>query len=363
MIDLNTVLKPIDHPAAWRGDEMATRGDWLYHLSDVELAELEKVGARFLEDDPDLRFVAAEDYPLPLTAEGIRGWGQEMDNGRGFVLVRGLRSNLYSDALSASIYFLLGLHLGEPMRQNELGDALDHVIANTDLSMTDPQALSSRTTDRLNFHSDSSDVVALMCLRPAKAGGSSILISAATIYNEVLKRRPDLVPLFFEPWHYDWYKQDHDAPARFYTSPMASYVDGVFSMYAGSGMIRSAQSYPEVPRMSNQQHELLNLMDELFLAPGLALTMDFRPGDIQWLLNYTALHSRTAYQDHKQPARKRHLLRLWLQRGGRPLAPNFGRHVVKGRSEERDDGGVPEHLTQFRISQVCYPRPDWGLAS
>jgi hypothetical protein len=362
MIDLGVALKPIDHSSAWRGEDMIQRTDWLYELSEAELAELERVGAKFLQDDPDLRFVKPEEYPLPATAEGIGSWGRDMDEGRGFVLVRGLRSSLYSEALNAAIYFLLGLHLGEPMRQNELGDALDHVIANTDLSMADPNALSSRTTDRLNFHSDSSDVVALMCLRAAKAGGSSILISAATIFNEVLKRRPELAPLFFEPWHYDWYRQDHDSPARFYTSPMASYVDGVFSMYAGSGMIRSAQSYAETPRMSKQQYELLDLMDEIFLTPGLALTMDFRPGDIQWLLNYTALHSRTAYQDHKQPELKRHLLRLWLKRGGRPLAPNFGRHVVKSRSEERENSSVPAELARFHISQICYPRPDWGLA-
>jgi len=114
--------------------------------------------------------------------------------------------------------------------------------------------------------------------------------------------------------------------------------------------------------MSKQQYELLDLMDEIFLTPGLALTMDFRPGDIQWLLNYTALHSRTAYQDHKQPELKRHLLRLWLKRGGRPLAPNFGRHVVKSRSEERENSSVPAELARFHISQICYPRPDWGLA-
>jgi hypothetical protein len=358
---LETVpLQPIVHPAAWRGDEIIHQTDWLYLLSEAEIAELETVGAQFLADDPDLRFVQANQYPLPKTAGGLAAWGKDMDSGRGFVLVRGLKSHLYSDALSAAIFFVLGLHLGEPMRQNELGDAFDHVIATTNLAFSDPNALSSRTTDRLNFHSDSSDVVALMCLRHAREGGSSILMSAATIYNEVLRRRPDLAPLLFEPWHYDWYKQDHDAPQRFYSSPMVSYVDGVFSMYAGSSMIRSAQAYPETPRMIPQQYELLDVLDEIFLEPGLALTMDFRPGDIQWLLNYTALHSRTSYRDYEQPELKRHLLRLWLKRGGRPLVANFGRHVVKARDEDRDPGGVPPEKARFRISQICYPRHEWG---
>lgn len=351
---------PLVGPAAWRGDDLAGTSDWIYLLSDAELNELETVGARFLRDDPDLRYVPAEAYPLPVTTAGLLAWQRDMDVGRGFVLVRGLRTALYSDALSASIFYVLGLHIGEPIRQNELGDAFDHIRANTDKSVDDPTALGSRTTDKLSFHSDSSDVVALMCLRTAREGGASILISGATIYNELLRRRPDLAPLMFEPWYWDWYKQDHDAPMRYYVSPMASLVDGVFSIYAGSRMIRSAQDYPEVPRLTDAQIALLDVLDEVLLTPGLPLEMDFRPGDIQWLLNYTALHSRTSYRDHRQPERKRHLMRLWLKRGGRPLVEGFGKNVVLGRAEERG-APVPPDQARFRISEICYPRHDWGL--
>lgn len=354
--------QPIVGPAAWRGDDLARSRDWIYQLSGEERLELETVGARFLEEDLDLRYVEADAYPLPRTTDGIGAWLRDMEQGHGFVLVRGLRSHLYSDALTAAIFYLLGLHIGEPIRQNELGDTFDHVRANTDKTADDPTALGSRTTDGLNFHSDSSDVVGLLCLRPAREGGASILISGATVYNELLKRRPDLVPLMFEDWHWDWYKQDHDAPANTYVSPMASLVDGVFSIYAGSRIIRSAQDYPEVPRLTSERLELLEVLDEIFLIPGLPLEMDFRPGDIQWLLNYTALHSRTSYRDYPQPERKRHLMRLWLKRGGRPLVANFGKNIVKGRAEDRDTS-IPAELARFSISQICYPRHDWGLAA
>ena len=40
--------------------------------------------------------------------------------------------------------------------------------------------------------------------------------------------------------------------------------------------------------------------------------MDLEPGDVQLISNHTVLHARTAYQDHADPARRRHLLRLWL---------------------------------------------------
>ncbi|MEU0485115.1 TauD/TfdA family dioxygenase [Streptosporangium sp. NPDC006013] len=356
-----TILDRIEGPAAWRGDEIANDSSWQYQLSDAEIAELEQVGRVFVDDDPDLRTVTAEQYPLPACEAGLKRWGAELDSGPGFVLVRGLRVEHYSDALSAAIFFVLGLHLGVPMRQNELGDLVDHVLATSDKTRADPTALGSKIRDGLDFHSDSSDVVALMCLRSAKEGGASSLVSGATLYNEVLARRAELAHLLLEPWYFDWYKQDHDAPAPYYTSPIVSYVDGTFSIYAGSKIIFSAQDYPDVPRLTDEQVELLHLLDEIAGEPGIALDMDFRPGDIQWLLNYAALHSRTAFVDWPEQGRRRHLLRLWLRRDvDRPLAPNFGRHVVKSRTETRDAAG-PDDRGRFGIRLAALPRFDWGL--
>jgi Taurine catabolism dioxygenase TauD, TfdA family len=355
----NVVLEPVGGPSAWRGSELATSGEWIYHLSPAEIGELEERGRRFVDDDPDLRVVTAADYPLPECADGITTWGNDLDRGRGFVLVRGLPTPTYPDALAGAIFFLLGLHLGVPMRQNELGDVVDHVIATSDKTLADPTALPSRVRDRLSYHSDSSDVVALMCLRPAREGGASSLTSAATVYNEVLRRRPELAPLLFEPFSWDWYRQDHDAPEHTYASPICSFVDGVLSMYAGSAMVYSAQDYPEVPRLSTAQREVLELVDAISQEPGIPLDMDLQPGDMQWLLNYAALHSRTAYTDHPERDRRRHLLRLWLRRDvGRPLAPNFGRHVVQSRTESRSP--CPADGAPVSIHHATVPRWDWG---
>lgn len=359
MLDLAD-LKPVPAPIAWRGDALSQSRDWIYLLNPAELAELEAVGKRFLDDDPDLRTVTKAEYPLPVCAAGLESWGRDMDRGRGFVLVRGLRTEYYSDALSAAIYFVLGLHLGQPMRQNEAGDMVQHVLATSDLKYDDPGARSVRIRDGLSYHSDSSDVVSLMCLRPAKTGGASSLVSAATLYNEVLARRPDLAPLLFEPWHSDWRRQDPEAPANTYATPMMCYVDGVFSAYIGVKIIRTAQAYPEVPRLTAAQLDLLDLLEAICWEPGIALHMDFRPGDMQWLLNYAALHTRTAFDDHPEPERRRHLLRLWLKRDEpRPMVPNFGRHVVRARDAARGEE-VPADKRKFRITQAAIPRLDWG---
>ncbi|MFI5954352.1 TauD/TfdA family dioxygenase [Cryptosporangium sp. NPDC051539] len=351
-------MQPIVGPFAWRGADLSTDHGWIVELTSEQVDELRTVGERFVEDDPDLRTVTATDYPLPRSAEAIAAFGESLDRGRGFVLVRGLPTHTYDDALAGAIFYVMGLHLGVPMRQNELGDLLDHVIATSDKTLEEADALPSRVRDRLDFHSDSSDVVALMCLRAAKEGGASSLVSGATLFNEVLSRRPDLAALLLEPWYFDWRKQDPDAPADYYTSPIVSWTGGVFSMYAGTSMIRSAQRHDGLPRLTATQNEALDLLDAITHEPGIALDMDFRPGDVQWLLNYAALHSRTSFVDHPEPERRRHLLRLWLKRDvGRPLVPGFGKHVVVGREESRT---ADDSKGNFRIADAVLPRHDWG---
>ncbi|GGF70673.1 TauD/TfdA family dioxygenase [Alteromonas lipolytica] len=357
---VTTALTPVTTRAAWRGDTLSrNESDWIYVLSPAELAELEDLGTQFVENNPDLRTVQASDYPLTTTQASVTKWCEEVDRGRGFILVRGLRTHLYSDALSAAIYYILGLHMGEPFRQNEMGDLIDHIYATSDKKLEEPDALSKSIRDKLPFHSDSSDVVSLMCLRPSKQGGASCLVSGAEIYNEILKRRPDLAPLLFENFHWDWRRQDPEAPADTYTSPILDIKDGVMNMYAGSIYIKTAQEYPGIPPLSDAQLELLDLFEDITYEPGMAIEMDFRPGDIQWLSNYAALHSRTEFTDFPEPQRRRHLLRLWLQReGARPVSEGFGKNaVVQKRGEHRQEEDL-DNRGKFTVDLAAVPRMD-----
>ena len=349
--------EPVAGPSAWRGDVLSQGTEWIHVLTDGERTELEELGRRFVAENPDLRTVTADDYPYDACTAMNDECAQQMDSGRGFILVRGLRTAEYGDTLAGAIFFIMGLHLGQPIGQNQMGDLLDHVVATSNKTMDDPGALPSRIRDRLPFHSDSSDVVALMCLRGAKAGGASSLVSGTTIYNELLGRRPDLAPKLFEPFHWDWRRQDPDSPELTYSSPVLSYVDGTFSTYAGMSMIFSAQEYPGVPQLSTEQVEVLNLFDEISQEQGLAIDMHFQEGDVQWLLNYAALHSRTSYDDYPEPERRRHLLRLWLKRDvGRPLVEKFGKHVVTmgGPSTPLKPGG------RFTIAEAVTINDDFG---
>ena len=134
-------------------------------------------------------------------------------------------------------------------------------------------------------------------------------------------------------------------------------VDGVFSMYAGSLYILTAQKYPGVPQLSPAQIEVLKLFDEITYEPGMAIAMDFRPGDIQWLSNYAALHSRTSFSDHPEAQRRRHLLRLWLHRdSGRPVVAGFGKNGVVQHRDRPRNGGTEHPEARFRVMESAVPR-------
>jgi hypothetical protein len=345
---LDVQLTPITTAAAWRGDQLCKSQDWVYRLTEPQIDELEALGSRFIADDPDLRFVQAEAYPLVECKAAIEQWRHDTGGGRGFTLVRGLRSHLYSDALSSAIFFILGLHMGDPIRQNELGDILDHVYATSDKTMDDPTALPSKVRDRLVYHRDGSDIVGLMCLRSAKEGGTSCLVSSAQVYNEILRRRPDLAPLLFLPYQRDWLRQDHNAPAATFPVPVVEITDGALYIF-------TAQEYPGVPRLTPEQTEVLNLLDQITEEPGMAIEMDFRPGDIQWVSNPAIMHARREFRDHPEPRRRRHLLRLWLSRQGDWRAADPDKGKLQARSKPRK-GQARDDLGNFHIGVAAVPR-------
>lgn len=354
-----STLDPVVGPIAWRGDELRSRENWVRELRPNERNDLEAVGQRFVEDNPDLRTVSASEYPLGAAQGLVEETVRELDVGRGFQLVRGLRSDEYGDALTGAIFFLLGLHMGKPMEQNQYGNLIDHVVATSDKTMEDDGALPSRVRDAQPFHSDSSDVVGLVCLRTAMEGGRSRLVSGASIYNEILARRPDLAPLLFDDWTWDWLGQDPDAPEPVYVSPICCEVDGVFSTYAGSSMILSAQDHPGVSPLSQSERTLLDLYNEIAEEPGLALEMDFKPGDIQWCLNHAVLHARAGYVDWPDPTKRRHLLRLWLRQDGqRPIADGFGKAVIERQHEHRSFKPLPGGA--FTIDKAIEVNEAWG---
>jgi hypothetical protein len=222
--------------------------------------------------------------------------------------------------------------------QNAEGHLLGHV-KDLGRSSDDPHTRIYQTRERQTHHTDSCDVVALLCLHPAKSGGLSSLVSSTTIFNEMRRRRPDLLRVLLEPIETDRRGEVPDGSKPYFTIPVFNYHDGLVSTIYQRQYIESARRFPGVAPLTSLQIEALDLLDQLANDPKLNLMMEFEPGDIQLVHNHTILHDRTAFEDFPELERKRHLLRLWL-------APTEARNLPEVYAERfgsitaGDRGGV-----------------------
>jgi len=303
--------EPIVAPGAWRGEDMRQRCDWLIALGGAEVAELEAAAARARDRGLPMHAIGRDDVPLPRLAPRLAAWRRELDSGRGFLLVRGLPVARWGDELSAVAYWGLGLHLGRPGAQNPQGDLLGHVT-DTGEDAADPFVRRYRTAGDIAYHCDLADVVGLLCLRAARRGGASRIVSSATVYNELLRRRPALVARLYEPFRLDSRGEQGARGPAWVPIPPCRFAGGRLRTFYHSDYFRSVVRHPDVPPFTDDERALLDLYEEIANDPALCLDMQFEPGDVQLISNHTVLHARTAYEDEPGPGRKRHLLRLWL---------------------------------------------------
>jgi len=297
--------------SAWYGPELARSTDWIARLSKTEIAEVESAMRRLVESSFDLTSISSQDFPLPTLGARLRDVLDEVLNGRGFALIRALPVERWSKREAAIAFLGIGVHLGHLRMQNAAGHLLGHV-KDLGRSSEDPNARIYQTKERQTFHTDSCDVVGLLCLQPAKFGGLSTVVSSTTIFNEMRRRRPDLLRVLLDPIETDRRGEVPEGSKPYFRIPVFNWYGNQLSAIYQRQYIESARRFSGVGPLSALQIQALNLFDELANDPALNLNMELQPGDMQFVHNHTMLHDRTAFEDYPEPERRRHLLRLWL---------------------------------------------------
>lgn len=316
------ILAPIAGPSAWYGPEMAADPDqWLYELGVTEIAEINGAVSGVVERGTPMLDITRDNFPLPTLGAALDAIQEQVVNGRGFVLIRGLPVDSYTIEESAIGYFGIGSYLGWAIPQNAKGHVLGHV-RDIGLDPNNPEHRLYGTSARHLFHTDSCDIVGLLCLQTARSGGQSKIASSVTVYNEMLARRPDLVAVMMEPFFTDRKGEIPEGKGPYYEMPIFNPYGGYLTTTYNRDFITAAQRFDEVPRLTEDQVAAMDLADEIAESDDIRLDMDFRRGDMQFIHNHQVLHARTPYEDYPEPERKRHLLRLWLAPPScRPLAP------------------------------------------
>jgi hypothetical protein len=308
----NVLDYPYDSMAAWKGPEVVESSDWIYTLTPQDNAELYKALEHVKSNKIQLSNVSREDFPLSSLSEKLTNILNELETGRGFKLIRGLPVWELSEEDATIIYWGIGTYLGKAVAQNMMGDLLGHVKAvgsNWDQNFN---LRGYQTPVHLPYHCDKSDVVGLLCLQIAKAGGTSSIASSISIHNEILKRRPDLLSELYKPFFIDHRGEEFEGEDPYYIAQVFTIHKGRFFARFGQKYVESAQRFPEVPRLTDAQIEAMNMFSDLALSREIRLDMDFQRGDMQFLNNHCIVHSRTEYQDYDEEERRRHLIRMLL---------------------------------------------------
>ena len=295
----------IQGPSVWRAGDFQNDDHWIYRLTERDIEDLETALQIQQACPRPFPSFGRSDFPLPHLAPRLAAFAEELENGRGFVLIRGLPIDRFTDDDINSIYFGLGLTLGQPVGQNPQGDLIGQVM-----NVGDPNDKNTRvyqTNRYLPYHTDPSDVVGLLCIRKAKTGGLSSLVSVHAVYNELLSRFPEYLGLFYKQWYYAHLGED---------LPSAT---SLFAMHEGKLNFRYLRQYIELGHdvrehpLSDVETEALDILDSIIQMPELRLDMMLEPGDIQLANNHLVLHSRTSFEDFDEQHKRRKLLRLWLK--------------------------------------------------
>jgi alpha-ketoglutarate-dependent taurine dioxygenase len=314
---------------AWRGADLARRGDWIDALTPDELTGLGEAASRLGEDPDGWIGTRPEDLPLGPLAARIARMADELENGRGFLLIRGLDATMALPEVKKR-YWALGVHFGRIVPQNMKGELLGSVTDKGSRYLEDVNARGYTSNDEMFFHSDAGDAVSLLCVRQARTGGENAIVSTMTIYNALLEEAPHLLPVLARG--FPVYVRD-DAKGARVGGITAGEVSGrrfpVFSAYKGrlSGGInlKSVRAVPQVTGVpfTSEETEALDAFEAIATRDGMALSLRTQPGDILIVNNYMVLHKRTRFNDYDAPERKRLLLRFWINlHNGRELSPD-----------------------------------------
>lgn len=314
------LLAPIDCPAAWRGAELEASDAWRRSLTAVEIAALTRAAeATHAIACPGF---GADAFPVPELGPLFAWMARQLEDGPGVVRLSGVPVERLSREALRRLFWGFCVNLGTPIYQTSAGEVLGEVKdeTGTGAALNYDSGLGklisartvARSTGALRFHTDKCDVLCLLCSSDAIEGGVSKVVSSVTIHNEMARRRPDLLRVFYEPfWRMRPEDEEGDRPDRVFPLPVfARAADGGFTSQYSRTYINQAQEVAGVPLLTEAQIAAMDLLHEI--GEEVCLRAPFAVGDMQFMAQHVTYHGRTAFIDNREAGATRVLLRIWL---------------------------------------------------
>lgn len=306
---------------AWAGADLPPEAG-LLPIVDEAATELSAVAAMLAENPLPIVALDPADFPLAACRALMREAARLLADGPGFVVLDQIDIARHGATTTTALAWLLARLLARPVAQKWDGTMVYDV---RDLGRPPGNGVRPDITNaEQNFHVDNSynvcppDFVALVCLQTAMEGGISGLVSFQAAHNAMRARHPDLLPRLYRPFVFDRQREHAAGEAMMLRRPIFEW-DGErlrgrisrFQIVNGHALANEA--------LDAEGQDALEAFNAIMDEARLRFDFAFRPGQVQIVANRLLGHKRTGFQDWPEPARKRHLVRLWLRDGGRPF--------------------------------------------
>ena len=320
-----SAVDPSKRPFAWTPDQVKQDDSWILRLTNEQVDGVQAAVAHAKRLDKPLLAMEQADFPLSAASQAALQQAVDMTQQRwGMCLLKGFPVNDWSEDETRMAYWGMSLYMGVGRTQNRTSQYINDV-RDAGGSYKVKGGRGYNTNAGLDFHQDSCDVVALLCRRTAKSGGTSKVVSSIALRDAIQKNRPDLIEALKTRYFHSYQgTQDPSQPPYYRLSILGSHPEYFAARSNRKNTVAAQNDFPEVPRLTAAQTEALDLLDELMPTDPFCYSMELERGDLQLLNNYVTLHSRTPFEDYEEPDLKRHLLRLWLAiPGSQPLPDDW----------------------------------------
>ncbi|NPC59105.1 TauD/TfdA family dioxygenase [Caenimonas soli] len=294
--------------------------DGIVKLDAEALHELRSVVAVLRDNPLPVEMLEPDCFRLDACRQMMARVKETLDAGVGFVIIDKLPMDEFSKEEAKAVYWILSQLVSRPVAQSWDGKMIYDV---TDLGKPPGNGVRPDVTNaEQNFHTDNSynvcapDYVALLCLRPAKEGGISSIVSFHTVYNQMLAKHPRLVDRLFGPYLFDRNKEHAPDAPPVISHPLMQVVNGRLTSRLSHRHVVNGYRMAGV-QLDPLSEDALETLETTMNQPHLIREFFFEPGQIQIVDNRRLGHRRTGYTDFNDEDMKRHLVRLWLRTEGR----------------------------------------------
>lgn len=318
---------PFVHPAAWDLSDCPSKDRFVTQLTASHADALQRALELARSRGRSGQDITLADFPLDAIEDDVAAWREQVRNGRGLIILRGLPIDGLDVDDIVLMYAGLGLQFGTPVSQSNMGERVGHVI---NVGGQDARERAYRNARELHLHTDRCDHVGMLCIRPAWKGGISGYASALTVHNRILAERPELLEPLYTGFHLHRFGEQPpgEPPVTRLPIPVFSVAGGMPNVVYIRGYIDLAEQ-EGLTTLTPLQHDALACFEEVAERPDVRIDFTLESGEASFFNNCLVLHTRTAFEDPPDGSPGRHLLRLWLMEEDRPAVE--GVHVHKGQ--------------------------------